>query len=379
MMQGLQLSLPRRLLFVRNTLLISLLLISLFTFPLWTAYREFPLSPAWYWTHAEPWLHLLLYLLLLLAWIFALVSRFQRLFILLSLLLSLGLVCTDLNRLQTWFYLFNAMLLLLLFYNGRVDNPNTYASFYVMLQLMLASVYFYAGLHLLNPDFVSESLVPLMHPLRALCSERQFSFLTRIGIVLPYLYIFSGLGLMIEGLRFFAMCFAGLLHLGLLILLFPAIDGNDYGLWLSNLTFLILLLLLFSGRTQQRYFSALSLLQKPGFYPFLLLFLLLPLLNRRGLWPDTLSANLRSGNTLEARISIGERSYLSLPAEIKACCTRENFGYLLDYRKWSEAVCHAACVPDERVFRSINAYLLRLNGNEADEVSVLVLQRNKFF
>lgn len=379
MIQGLQLSLPRRLLFVRNTLLLSLFFTSIFTFPLWTGYRDFPLTPLWEWSNADPWLHALLFAFLLISWFFALVSRFQRGFILLSLLLSLTLVCMDLNRLQPWFYLFNTMLLLLLFYNGRVDNPNTYASFYVLLQLLLASVYFYAGLHLLNPEFVKESLLPLLEPLKGILSERQFTFVLKTGRVIPYVFLFSGLGLMFDSLRFFAMCFAALIHLGLITMLFPPIDGEDYGLWLSNFTFLALLMLLFSGRIQQRYFSALSLLQKPAFYPFLLVFLILPLLNRRGIWPDHLSSNIRSGNNLEARITLGERSYLAMPPNIRKCCIHENFNYILDYRKWSEETCKAGCLPDERVFRSINTYLLNINGNNTDEISMVILRRYKFF
>lgn len=378
MIEGLRLNIPQRLALLKSVLLLSLLASVFFSFSLWSGARDFPLAPLWEWAVAPLYLHWILFFLLVFFWFAALFSKFPRLFLFLSLLLSFLLVSLDLNRLQPWFYLYSAMLLVLLFYNGRVDNPNTYTSFFVVLQFVLASVYFFSGISMLNPDFVQSAYREIVFPLSRIMSERQFTFVVNTGKVVPFLFIFSGLALSVESIRFLAIAFMSLIHLLLIVLLFPFIGENSYALWVSNLSFICMLFLLFSGKIKQRYFSPLTLLQKPAFYPVLLLFLVFPFFNRSGLWPDYLSSNLKSGNNLSVHITLSESAYTGLPEPIKKFCRHENFNYTLDYKAWSESEFHAECFPHRLVFQQVNKYLLNQSGKGAEEISMVVLPRSKF-
>lgn len=379
MIEGLKLNIPQRLALLKTVLLLSLLITALMSFNLWTGVRNFPLVPLTDWAHSPVYVHGILFFLLVFFWVAALISRYPRLFLFLSLMLSVVLVVMDVNRLQPWFYLYSAMLLVLLFYNGRVDNPNTYTSFFVVLQFMLASVYFFSGLHMINPDFVQESYRNILLPLKNSLSERQFQFAVSTGHVVPYLFICSGFLLSVESLRFLAISMMTVIHLLLLVLLFPVVGGQNYTLWISNLSFICILFLLFSGKIKQRYFSPLTLLQRPAFYPVLLVFLVFPLFNRSGFWPDYLSSNIQSGNTLSVKLSISEKAYTALPASVKKFCRRENFNYRFDYAKWCEQECHVDCFPHRMVFRGINDHLINTLGIHPEELNMVLLPRYQLF
>jgi hypothetical protein len=376
MIEGLRLNIPQRLALLKTVLLLSLLASVMFSFSLWTGARDFPLVPVWEWAIAPLYTHWILFFLLVFCWLAALLSRFPRLFLFLSLLLSFLLVCMDLNRLQPWFYLYSVMLLVLLFYNGRVDNPNTYTSFFVVLQFVLASIYFFNGLNMLNPDFVNGPYKEILLPLKNILSDRQFAFVVSTGKVVPVLFILSGLILSIESLRFLAISMMTIIHAVLFILMFPFIGGENFTLWISNLSLVCMLFVLFSGKIKQRYFSPLTLLQKPAFYPVLLVFLVFPFFNRTGFWPDYLSSNLKSGNNISAKLTISESAYTSLPENIKRFCKHENFNYTIDYIKWCEHELHAECFPHRLVFRKMNEYVLSKTGQHAEEINMVVLPRS---
>ncbi len=377
MIEGLKLNIPQRLALLRTILILSLMVMAVSGISLWTEVRDFPLVPVSDVFIFPAFVHWILFFLLLFFWIGALVSKFPKLFLLCSLLLSILMVCIDLNRLQPWFYLYSAMLLVLLFYNGRVDNPNTYTSFFVVLQFVLVSVYFFSGLSMINPDFVEGSYKQILHPLKSILSERQFNLVLMSGNVVPYLFIISALLLTTESLRFLSIALLTIIHLILIVLLFPYFNGKSYSLWISNLSMICILFLLFSGKIKQKYFSPLALLQKPAFYPVLFVFLVLPFLNRSGLWPDYLSCNFKSGNNLTVKIYISESAYTTLPFNIKKFCRRENFNYVIEYNKWCENECHAECFPHRKVFNRLNDYVLKTTGISRDEINTVVLPRTR--
>jgi hypothetical protein len=376
MIEGLKLNIPQRLAVLKSVLLMSLLIGAMLSFHVWTGNRDFPLVPVWEWAVAPLFVHWILFFLLVFFWIAALLSKFPRLFLFLSLLLSAVLVGMDVNRLQPWFYLYSAMLLVLLFYNGRVDNPNTYTSFFVVLQFVLASVYFFNGFNMLNPDFAQGPYREILLPLKSVLSNRQFSFIVSTGHWVPYLFMISGLLLSIESIRFLAISTMTVIHLVLFVLMFPGVGGESFAMWFSNLSLVCMLFILFSGKIKQRYFSPLALLQRPAFYPVLLIFLVFPFFNRSGFWPDYLSTNIKSGNNLSVKLNISESAYTALPDNIKKFCLHENFSYTIDYVKWSEHEMQVECFPHRMVFRKMNEFILSKTGFAADEVNMVVLPRS---
>jgi hypothetical protein len=368
MMDGLQMPIPQRMMLVRITLVCSVVISLLLTLPLWTGAHTFPPAPLADLGLSQPISDISLLIILILCLTGSMFLNIQRTLILTGLLAATVLVLGDVNRLQPWIYVYCSMLLVYVFYNGRVDDSNRYTSFFIILQFVLASVYFFCGLNQLNCLFVETEYASLISPLKHLVSERQFLFFLKIGYVAPYIMMFVGIGLIISPIRYLAITLAMFVHIALLILLFPS-SHYEYALWFANLPFAIILLLLFSGKTKQRYFSPTFLLQRPLFYMVMVLFVLMPFFNNGGYWPDYLSFNFKSGNNKKVIIQFSEKIYLDLPRYVKYFAKPVPGGFIMDYKDWSIRELRCECYPGSIVFNSILASIAadtRVNVKEIE-------------
>lgn len=370
MIEGLQISIPQRMKILRVTLILSLLISMLLSWPLWGGERSFPYTPLWFSFRIAPpfdFVYLFLIIVLCMASLF-LVK--QRLLLFLAILFCAWLAVCDITRLQPWFYIYNALLLILVFYDGRVDDSNKFTSYFILLQIIVASVYFFCGINQMNPDFVEYELAPILSPLRNWMSERQFQLFMKMGAASPYMLAGLGIGLMIPAIRFLAVTLGILMHFFLALFLFPSSTNSNYALWFSNLAFMIVLFLLFSGKTKQRYFSPTFLFQTPLSYAVFFLFVIAPILNQTGNWPDFLSFNFKSGNNRAARIVISNKVLEKLPSHEKQFVVFSEGVFEMDYRAWCLKELHAECFPDRKVFNSIFSRMADLNGGDVKEIEL---------
>ncbi|PBQ30777.1 hypothetical protein CNR22_02965 [Sphingobacteriaceae bacterium] len=377
MMEGLQISIPQRMMLVRITLIISLICSVLLSFNLWGGYRSVPYTSLIGQNPLKAPYDCGVIILVIFLWTASLFLNRQRLIIFFSFLICVMLVLFDINRLQPWFYVYNALLLVFVFYNGRVDDSNKFTSYFIILQIILASVYFFCGLHQLNSLFIDSDFTDIISPLKSIVSERQFLFFKKMGVMVPYILMFIGLGLIISPVRYLAITLAILVHVALLIFLFPSSKNLNYALWFGNLSFLIMLMLLFSGKTKQKYFSPTFLFQIPIFYPTMILFVVMPLLNNSGKWPDYLSSNFKSGNNRCAKISLSEKAAENLPTSITRFCATDYSFLNFDYRAWCLHDLNVECYPDETVFNSIYNYVKQSDRQLVKEIELQLLPRQK--
>jgi hypothetical protein len=351
-MEGLQLSIPYRMMLVRITLVCALIISVLLSLPLWCGERLFPHTPVFAQNLLERPLEIIILCLMVLCFLGSMFFNYQRLLILTGLLAATFLILNDVNRLQTWFYIYGSMLAVFVFYNGRVDDANRYTTFFIILQVMFASVYFFAGFNQLNCLFVDTEYASIISPVRSFLSERQFLFFKKMGVIVPYILMFTGVGFIISAIRYLSITLAIIIHTLLLIFLFPSIN-QDYALWFSNLVFMIILILLFSGKTKQRYFSPAFLFQKPLFFIVIILFVIMPFFNNSDKWPDNVSFNIRSGNYTRARISVSEKILNKLTVSHRIYFTKQDDKYILNYREWCMNELKGECVNTGLVFNSI--------------------------
>jgi hypothetical protein len=355
---------------VRVILIFSLVVSMLSSFHLWGGERNFPYSPLIETGTVHEPFDTILMTVAILSWIASLLLRKQRLFLVFSFLLCCWMVVMDVNRLQPWFYCYNAMLAVYIFYNGRVDDPNKYTSYFIILQIIVASVYFFAGLSQLNDRFAEGEFTRVILPLNNYVSDRQFKLFVKFGQAVPYLLVFVGAGLMINSIRYLAIALAILFHVMLLVFLFPSAGQTNYALWISNLVFMALVTLLFSGKTKQRYFSPTFLFQLPLFYIVMAFFVVMPFFNRREQWPDFLSFNFRSNNNRHARFIITREGFDRLPLYEKHFYSFTGYDYELDYEGWAREELNADCYPSIAVFNSIHDYLQRIVPGDVKETEL---------
>ncbi|MBX3163583.1 MAG: hypothetical protein KF900_03825 [Bacteroidetes bacterium] len=358
MIEGLQLSIPRRMAILKTVLLVSLVISVFLTFNLWGGSRFFPCTPVFINNPVQAPYDYVFIILAVLLWVSALFLRIERLLLFLAFLLSVVLVLFDLNRLQTWFYVYNAMLLVFVFYNGRVDDANKFTSLFIVLQLISASVYFFCGLSQLNEHFIEHSFAEIISPLRNIMSERQFLFIKSMGVASPYLLMFTGVGLMVTPVRYLAITTALVVHVLLLVFLFPSEKNQNYALWFSNFSMLVVTLLLFSGRTKQRYFSPTFLFKQVMFYLIVPFFVILPFFNLDNRYPDYLSFNFKSGKDKADVIVIQRTVYDNLPENLHQYCHFiSSMDMTFDYKKLCLDELNTDCISSPEVKQNVRNYL----------------------
>ena len=370
MTEGIQLNIPQRLSLIRTVLTISLVVSVLMSFNLWAGERSFPYAPALESPFMNTWAGALLLGLSVLLLLGSIVFKAQRMFIFLGLAIYALLVLNDVNRLQPWFYVYSVMLFVFVCYNGRVDDSNRFTSFFILLQIILASVYFFSGLNQWRMANGVDAYLELIQPLKSVLSMRQYAFAQKTAVLAPFVLMFIGIGLVIKPTRYLAVSLALLVHVLLLVLLFPAGNRFNLSIWFCNISFAVLVMVLFSGKTKQRYFSPTYLFRMPLFYLIMALFTILPLFNSRGLWPDYLSANFNTVNNRRAGILISKVVYENLSDYHRYFCTPRGRMYIMDYNAWCNYELRVSCAPEKKVVKAVSDYLNALDKQAVKETEL---------
>lgn len=380
MTSGLQLSIYNRLKLVKMVTAVGMMLSMILSYNLWGGQRWLPTCPfitGFYiqppWDYALPAISVLLLIALLFN------PPRPRLLLFFLLLINITLVLLDQNRLQPWFYIYNSIFLVLLFYNWRIDNINSYHSFFIIVQLIVASVYVFSGIQKLNPNFTTDTYAWFIKPLSRFVSERQMGVLLKTGVVIPYIEIFIGFGLLLKPLRFLAVPLLVITHVLILLLMGPF--GNDYNsvVWPWNLTMIALALLLFSGSTMERYYSITHLFNIPVFYLVITFYWILPASNLWNYWDTYLSFSLYSGNNHSAKIILSDKAYDQLPYYIRSFVHTEEGDHVLYPKQWCTHELNAPLYPEKRIFENVNRRVEVLTGCSAPDVKLVYIEKRKIF
>lgn len=378
-MSGLQLNIFNRLKLIKISVGIGLLLSMLCSYNLWAGQRWYPVCPLFTNFYIQPPFDYILLGLEIVLVFFLIAADKTRLIIFLILLLNLVFVLLDQNRLQPWFFIYNSFLVVLLFYNWRIDNVNNYNSFFIILQLCFAAVYVYSGLQKFNEGFLTETYPWFIRPLKAFVSDRQMLTLNKTAYIIPYLEIFIGFGLLIKPLRFIAIPLVVALHVVILLLMGPL--GNNYNVvvWPWNLIMIVLALLLFSGKTNERFFSISHLFKLPVFYLVMILFWILPAFNLIGKWETYLSFSLYSGNNHNAKILLSKKAYDRLPPYIKHFAYERENDYVLYPKEWCLTELKTPLYPEKRIFRNVSRYVQVMSNCGDEDVKLVYIEKRKLF
>jgi hypothetical protein len=379
MATGLQLNIFQRLKLIKISVAIGLLISILCSYNLWAGQRWFPVCPVFSnWYISPPYDYILLGLEIILLLLLIIADK-PRLFIFLILVLNLAFCLLDQNRMQPWFFIYNSFLLILFFYNWRIDNVNNYNSFFIILQLCFCAVYVYSGLQKFNPGFINDTYPWFIKPLASFVSDRQMITLGKTGYVIPFIELFIGFGLLIKPVRFIAIPLVILLHVIILLLMGPF--GNNYNavVWPWNMMMIILALLLFSGKTNERFFSISHLFKQPVFYMVMLLFWVLPAFNLVGKWETYLSFSLYSGNNHTAKLILNDDAFKRLPPYIKHYVEYEGGQYILYPKAWCLNELKTPLYPEKRVFVNVFNYVKAVSNSTDEDVKLVYIEKLKLF
>lgn len=295
------------------------------------------------------------------------------------LALNLLFILLDQNRLQSWFIIYNSFLLVLFFYNWRIDNVNNYNSFFIILQLCFSAVYVFSGIQKINPTFINETYPLFIKSLGAFFSERQMTVLYKTGYVIPVYEILLGFVLLIKHFRFIAIPMVLILHVSIVVLGGVLGSSSNAAVWPWNLAMICFALLLFSGKTTERYFSPSHLFKMPVFYFIMTLFWVLPVFSLFNKQETYLSFSQYSNSNLQSKIILNEHAYANLPLYIRHFVEKERNEYVLLPDEWCLKELNAPVYPERRILEGVKEYVINLTGSSGNDVKLVYIEKQKLF
>ncbi len=367
----------QRLHFIKITVLVGLLISVLLSINLWAGQRWFPKATLLNQDMQlnAPYDYTYLSLLIVLTILSILNSK--KVFILCLIIFSTYLCLDDQNRLQPWFFNYNLILLILLFYKNRVDDPNNYTTIFISLQLLVALIYIFSGIQKLNPLFVSDTFQWMISPLDTILSKRQLTLLLKFGYAVPYIELSLGILLLVKPMRFIAVPLIISMHIILLILLGPFGKNYNSVVWPWNIIMIVLVLLLFSNVKQERFFDISFLFKNMSFYLVIILMLLLPFLSLFNKYDSYLSSSLYSSNVNNCQLILSNKTYQNLPLYIRHFTVNKENKQLLYIKKWAMHELNTPCVPEYRIFKTVQAYIIKITNTDTNHVSLRYTEKRQ--
>ncbi|MFL5752143.1 MAG: HTTM domain-containing protein [Bacteroidia bacterium] len=366
-----EISIPRRLRAIKNFIALGLLASVSVSWRLWISDRDFPLVPVFDGLTPLPVpADKILFGLFLFCTVMLLFARRPRFSIAIVLLIGAYLAIADQNRLQPWFYQYMLMLLVLAFYNWRVDEPKDHTAIFTTLKIIVAAIYFWSGIQKLNPNFMADTWPWLIKPLESIFTPEGCTVILKSGYGIPFIEIFIGIALFSASAKRIAIPLAIGMHLLILILMGPF--GHNYNpvIWGWNLGMVFMIYFLFAGTADSKYHSVSYLFSFKPAYIILLLCGLMPGLNLVNKWDSYLSASLYSGNTSNGIIYLSDNARSRLPYYLQSFTKPEgNKQNSLNIKQWAMHELQVPGYPEKRIFEAVEKYIGRITCCD-DEVSL---------
>ncbi|MBP8033847.1 MAG: hypothetical protein KAZ71_04565 [Bacteroidia bacterium] len=369
--------LTQRLQLIKLTVLVGLLASILLSHNLWAGERYFPKSTLIHDYFGVPAPYDYIQLAVLLALIVISFMTQKKLPTLLLILFSIYLCFDDQNRLQPWFYNYILILFILLFYKYRVDEPNNYTTVFISLQILVALIYIFSGIQKMNSSFVPDTFEWMISSFDNILSKRQLNLVTKFGHIVPYFELSIGVLLLVKPLRFIIVPLVILMHIIILIMLGPT--GKDYNsvVWPWNIIMIILVLLLFANIGQERFFDISFLFKGISFYIVLTLMLVFPVFSLKNQYDSYLSSSLYSSNLNDCQLILSNKAYNKLPFYIRHFTTTNENHNVLYIKRWAEDELNVPCVPEYRIFKAVQWYIIQITQTDSKEVKFNFVEREK--
>jgi hypothetical protein len=345
---------------------------------LWTSERLFPRAPILN-NFPTPPPHLETILFLFLMWCLAatLISPRPQKFIFFVLSLGAIFVFFDQMRLQPWFYQYLFMLAVLgLFSWNHFDTEKRQAALNT-LRLIVASIYFFSGLQKINPVFITGVFPWLIEPIAKLFPAPFRISLLSAGVIIPFLEMGIGIGLLFPKSRNYAVYFALLMHSFILFTLGPLGHNWNSVVWPWNIAMSLFVVILFWKTENFSFKDVLGVKNFPFQRIVLLLFAIMPIFSFFNFWDSYPSFALYAGNTSKAQIYISASVKERLPQKLQRYALLNGVkAYRLDFSNWSFDELNVPPYPETRIYKAIARNICRYAQNPFDVVLIIHAKQN---
>jgi len=282
---------------------ISTLLLS---YPLWTSNRSFPLAPLWGDAMAISLPGNTAFILLLTAALLSLLLPRRDLTAGVTAIICTWAMVEDINRAHPW------MLYYTLGWATIALTHQKDIQFTVLMRLLMVCVYFWSGVHKINPNFFEYAWPYLVEGVVGKVGQGSVGL--QLGYAIPVIESGLAIGLLFPRSRKWAMSLLIAMHIGILMSIGPTGQNWNLVVWPWNLIMVVNLLILFSK--ERTWLPKVRIARWWFANLFILLVGIMPALHILHLWPPYLSWSVYSMKQSELLITVDEHSAACLPKNL---------------------------------------------------------------
>jgi hypothetical protein len=343
-----------RLFWLKTTLVLAFEIGLLMSPRLWIGPRSYPLAPV---SSALPDIDGLLayglFAALFVLAILILVAAKPRRFIAAFLTLIVAFCLADQTRWQPWIFLYGFLLGTLQLFSWNSADSGGLNNTLNLARLIVACTYIFSGLQKVNLNFMENDFPWMVQPITNLF-PRAASPLHVFGMIVPFVQVTFGVGLLTKRFRSISLIVAIIMHVFILTMFGPL--GHDWNsiIWSWTAAMAVFDVILFTNESEDSIAKVLWTQRRLDHVVVLIVFVVLPCLSFFNLWDSYLSAALYSGNLTEAEIYLSDAGAASLPESIKQRSVRTSADTnVINLQRWAIEDLNVTPYPETRVYKAI--------------------------
>jgi hypothetical protein len=323
----------------------------------WLAKRVFPLLPPFRFLYVHESVHLIFFILSLLALATLFIFSSKKLLLPLVISCEIASCILDQNRWQPWEYEYIFIILAMLINYKNKSNAITSIIF------LFVTIYFYSGINKMNPIF-SQYLVNtgIRHNIFHNSNTYFYNFLIyHIGYFLGSIEMLLGIGLLFPKVKKTSAVLLLLMHMGIVILFGPWGINYDVIIIPWNIAFSLILCLFFIYKPLKQFEFA-ELFKNKNLI-FVLFFGILPAFNFFGYWDYFLSSSFFSYKPPDMYIWIHKegvnnalRPFFTINKNDNAHDSNSAF---VNVRNWAFQEMKVPAYPELRTYKAIKEALTK--------------------
>jgi hypothetical protein len=322
----------------------------------WLADRLFPVVPPFNFLFVPSAVHLVLFILSLLALCALLLFPVNRILLVSVLIIEILSCLLDQNRWQPWEYQYIFIML------ASVINYKNEKSAVSVIAFIFISVYFFSGSGKINPVFAISTHSKIVHSgIFPASNSVAYNWVEyHIGYAFGVIEVLLSIGLLFQPFKKISAIFLILMHLLILAVFGPFGLNYDRIIWPWNIMMMLILYLFFiSDITVSVSFQSI----KFGWNKLIIvLFGILPILNFFGYWDFYLSASLFSSKPPDMYIYIHRPGSSQVLHPFFTDHKNEILNdstSAINVRAWSFREMEVPAYPEMRIYKSIREQLLK--------------------
>jgi len=352
---------------IKIVLGLAMLIGMIMSWKLWISSRLYPLTPisSKLPTIGFPFDYIIFGILIILLLLIIIFRQPLKVIILFVVLASLWSIL-DQSRWQPWFYQYLIMFSVLAYYYWDKDNNERKHFTTYILRIIIATIYFWSGVHHLNPTFINKVVIALLEPFIGNSFILPQEISQGIAISMSLIEILIGIGLLSRNYWKLSAILGIIMHIIILIIVGPFGFNLQTIIWPWNIAMILFLVILMKSINNFSMREFLNFKKFKILSVLVIIFILLPSLSFVNMWDSFLSWSLFSGNTHRPETILSDNAVGKIPDYMYKYIITLNGRNIISFREWSFDELNVPQYRQPRIFKNNALHLCKYLDNPND-------------